>query len=215
MLHTIRAYLAVLLAVVSLVLLFFPWFSTGVEVEVYDVEIDGKTYDLTFGDLDVERNVRFGTPLSILDIVQFRDVTELADLKLEDESAAKALKDSGSSARERIRSYLAVPSDVRLGERLQLPTGVLAMAPQLVCILLMAVFFIIGAIRVFAADPFPDGAPKTGWLKAGGIVGVVMSVITGIEVFVIDQFFAQLVERMQSADFDGDIDLCVKLMLAY
>lgn len=215
LLRQIRGYVAVGLAVCSLVLLFFPWFSVGMEVTFENVTVDDERYDLIYGDVAVEDDADAGTHLSILDVVQYREVTDLFDLSLHNRDAKQAMRDTGMDPDQRIRDALGVPSDLALSKSFRLPTGVAAMTPQLLCILVMFVCFIIGVLRVFAADPFPDGALKTGWLKAGGIVGLVMCVLTGAETLAIDLFGDRFVDALQSSGFDGSIELCVRLIFGY
>ena len=206
----VKAALAVALAVCSLALIFFPWFRAGMLVQVDDVSIRSQKYDLVFGSV-TER----GTPLSVLDVMQFHEVTDLVDLSLRSDDAAKAMQQAGWNAGERVRGYLAVPGELRLFGAVPIPTGLAVMAPQLLCIALMVVCFILGVIRAVAADPLPDGAPKTGWLMAGGIAGVVMSAVTGAEMLVVNRSFGALAERLQSADFHGTVELHVSAMLCY
>ena len=215
LLKQIRGYVAVALAVCSLVLLFLPWFSTGMEVEIYDVSVLHERYDLVYGDVAVRDDASRGTELSILDVVQFRKVTDLVDLRLENKDARDAMKKSGRPADQRIEEFIGLPSDLVISDGFRLPTGLVMMAPQVLCILLMFLFFLIGVLRVFVADPFPDGAPRTGWLKAGGIVGLVMSAVSALEVFVINYGFERYVESIVDADFEGSIDLCVRLITGF
>lgn len=214
-LKQIRGYAAVALAVCSLVLLFLPWFSTGMEITIYDVTVDHENYDLVYGDVDVRDDASRGTELSVLDVVQFRKVTDLVDLRLENKDARDAMKDSGRPADQRIEEFIGLPSDLEIFDGFRLPTGLVMMAPQVLCILLMFLFFLIGVLRVFVADPFPDGAPRTGWLKAGGIVGLVMSAVSALEVLVINYGFERYVESIVDADFEGSIDLCVRLITGF
>lgn len=214
-LKQIRGYAAVALAVCSLVLLFLPWFSTGMEITIYDVTVDHENYDLVYGDVDVRDDASRGTELSVLDVVQFRKVTDLVDLRLENKDARDAMKDSGRPADQRIEAFIGLPSDLEIFDGFRLPTGLVMMAPQVLCILLMFLFFLIGVLRVFVADPFPDGAPRTGWLKAGGIVGLVMSAVSALEVLAINIGYERYVESLEDAGFEGSIDLCVRLITGF
>ena len=206
-LHHVRAYLAVILAIASIVLLFLPWVNAAMEITVEDVKVRNSKQDVTYGDIDAENE------LSILDIVRVEEATDVLDLSLDDDEVAAYFKESGKSARERINEYIGIQKDVEIVKGVKVPTGVVAVAPQLLCILLMVVFYIIGAIRVFAAETCEDGSPKTGWLKAGGIVGIVMSVITAVEVFVINQFYDRVADSIES--FHGDLELSVRLLFGF
>ena len=124
-------------------LLFLPW-SWGLRVG--DVKVRNSKQDLTFGDIDADNE------LSILDILRVEEATDVLDLTLDDDEAAAALKEQGKSARERINEFIGVTKDIEITKGMKLPTGVVAMAPQLLCILLMVIFYIIGVIRVFAAE---------------------------------------------------------------
>ena len=214
-LHKLRAWLAVILAVGCIALLFFPWFRTCLEGEA-TVTIDKEEYEPSFGGGE--------TDVSILDVVQFSDLDDVVDIDLDsDDALESALEDNDIKAKDYVERMLlpegkdgkrADISEVKLFG-VKLPTGVVAMAPQLLCILLMVIFFIIGVIRVFASEPFADGAPKTGWLKAGGIVGVVMSVITGAEVFAANRFFQDLVDKFASESFDAELELTLGLLVPF
>lgn len=206
-LHHIRAYLAVILAVLSIVLLFLPWINAAMEVTIEDVKVRNSKQDLTFGDIDADNE------LSILDILRVEEATDVLDLTLDDDEAAAALKEQGKSARERINEFIGVTKDIEITKGFKLPTGVVAAAPQLVCILLMLICFVIGVIRVFAAETLEDGSPRTGWLKAGGIIGIVMSVLTAVEVFAINQFYDRVVDGIES--FHGDLELSVRLLFGF
>lgn len=214
-LHKVRAWLAVVLAVGCVALLFFPWFTTCLEVEA-NVKVNGDYYDLEMGGEEKE--------VSILDVVSFSELDEILDTHMRKNAALEdALEEKGIKKSDYAMELLLPqdengdPQDISTIELfgMNLPTGVVAMAPQLLCILLMVIFFIIGAIRVFAAEPFADGAPKTGWLKAGGIVGIVMSVITGAEIFVLSHYFQKFVDKFGSEALDADLDLSLGLLLAF
>ena len=206
-LHHIRAYLAVILAVASIVLLFLPWINAAMEITVNDVKVNKEKRDLTFGDIDADNE------LSILDLLRFEEATDVLDLGLDDDEAAASLKETDNGARAFINRYIGVQKDVELSKGFKLPTGVVATAPQLLCVLLMLICYIIGVIRVFAAEPLADGSPKTGWLKAGGIIGIVMSVLTAVEIFVLNQFYDRFVDRIET--FNGDLDLSVRLLFGF
>ncbi len=215
-LHRFRAYLAVLRAVCCVALLFLPCFRTAVCVEG-ETTLDGAQYDYVFGTDDVE-DADEQEQVSILQIATMEELEDVVGLRLDNESFERALKEQDLKKSDYINKMLVgekdgKPADVSTVKVLgmNLPTGVVALAPQLLCVLLMVIFFIIGVIRVFVSEPFPDGAPKTGWLKAGGIVGLVMSVFTAAEVFAIDHFFDQLVDKYRSEKFDADIELFLGL----
>lgn len=206
-LHHVRAYLAVILAILSIVLLFLPWVNPAMEITVNDVKVGKNKEDLTFGDMDADNE------LSLLDLLRVEEATDVLDLDLDDDDVDEAMKADGKSARTFINDYMGVKKDVQLTKGFRLPTGVVATAPQLLCILLMLVCFIIGAIRVFAAETMEDGSPKTGWLKAGGIIGIILSALTAIEVFVINQFYDKVADSIET--FNGDVELRVRLLFGF
>ena len=221
-LHKLRAYLAVVFALCCIALLFLPWFNAAISVEG-DAKIAGDPYSFVFGAEDVEDEDE-QEELSILDVVQMEDIEDIVSLKLDEDEYGDfkyALEENGIKKGDYISKMLVgVDKDGKAKDiskvsvlGMKLPVGVVAMAPQLLCILLMVIFFIIGVIRVFASEPFLDGAPKTGWLKAGGIVGVVMAVITGAEVFAVNHFYQKLVDKFQSDEFTADIELFLGLKL--
>ena len=205
-LHHIRAYLAVLCAIATIVMLFLPWVNAAMEVKVNKVVVNGVVTDLQFGNRNAEN------PVSLLDLVQVRQATDLFPLQIRDNRVAEQMKAEGKTAEQRINEFLGVPASVEL-KGVSVPTGLLAAAPQLLCVLLMLLCYIIGAIRVFAVEAFPDGAPRTGWLKAGGIIGVIMSVFTALEVLAINQFYTRVLERVSS--FDGELVLKLRLLSGF
>lgn len=204
--HHVRAYLAMLFAVLSILLLFLPWVNAALEITVNGVSFGSAVTDLKFGSRSANN------PVSILDLLRYQQATDLFPLELQDTRIAASMQAEGLSAEDRINAFVGVPASVSI-KGLSVPTGLLAAAPQLLCVLLMLMCYLIGAIRVFAVEAFPDGAPRTGWLMAGGIIGVFMSVCTWLELYAINHFYGRILERVTA--FNGDVYLRLRPLYGF